>query len=38
MFDFNYEIPGVAKERFLAYFNRLRRAVKFGNEKLAKVF
>ena len=35
-FDFNSELPGVAKERFLTYLNRLQRAIKYGNEKLAK--
>lgn len=35
-FDFYGELPGVAKERFLVYFNRLQRAIKYGNEKLAK--
>ena len=35
-FDFNSELPGVAKERFITYFNRLLRAIKYGNEKLAK--
>ena len=36
IFEFNHELPGVAKERFLAYLNRLQRAVRYGNEKLAK--
>lgn len=35
-FDFYGELPGVAKERFLTYLNRLQRAIKYGNEKLAK--
>ena len=35
-FEFNHELPGVAKERFLAYLNRLQRAIIYGNEKLAK--
>ena len=35
-FEFNHELPGVAKERFLTYLNRLQRAIRYGNEKLAK--